>query len=97
MDTDRIEKKKLLLAPRSRVWNAIANSAEFGSWFGMRIDGSFAPGEVMHCAIRPTTADAEIAATQRSYEGTPFEITIDRMEPETLFLWSASSMRSKRG
>jgi uncharacterized protein YndB with AHSA1/START domain len=85
MDTDSIQKITILRAPRSRVWRAISDSAEFGSWFGMRIDGPFAPGTVMKCAITPTTADAEIAAAQKPYEGTAFEIVIDRIEPERHF------------
>jgi uncharacterized protein YndB with AHSA1/START domain len=35
MNTDRIEKKLLLRAPRKRVWRALSDSAEFGTWFGM--------------------------------------------------------------
>jgi uncharacterized protein YndB with AHSA1/START domain len=85
MNTDSIKKTKILHAPRSRVWRAISDSAEFGSWFGMLIEGPFTPGAVMRCAITPTTVDPEIAAAQKPYEGTAFEITIERIEPETLF------------
>ena len=42
--TDRIEKKTLLRAPRSRVWRAIADAREFGAWFGVSLEGSFTPG-----------------------------------------------------
>ena len=85
MNTDRIEKKVLLRAPLKRVWRALSDSAEFGSWFGMKIDGPFAPGARMHAVITPTTVDAEVAKAQKAYEGLPFEITIERMEPERLF------------
>jgi len=44
MNTDRIEKKILLRAPRARVWRALTNSKEFGTWFGMTFDGPFRPG-----------------------------------------------------
>ena len=37
--TDRIEKRVLLRAPRSRVWRAITDAREFGSWFGVAFDG----------------------------------------------------------
>lgn len=84
MSTDRIEKKILLHAPRERVWRALADSTEFGSWFGMKIDGTFAPGARLNCTIVPTTVDAQVAEAQKKYEGTSFEITIERMEPERL-------------
>src|SRR5579863_7609170 len=85
MDTDRIEKKTLLHAPLKRVWRAISDSTEFGTWFGMRFEGPFAPGATMRGVIVPTTVDAEIANSQKPYEGTPFEIVIEQIEPERLF------------
>src|SRR6187397_469451 len=45
MSTDRIEKSIFLRAPRSRVWRAIATPEEFGTWFGVKLDGAFAPGK----------------------------------------------------
>jgi len=85
MSTDRIEKKVLLRAPLSRVWRALADSTEFGEWFGMRFQGPFALGERMSATIVPTTVDAEVAKAQKPYEGIAFEILIERMEPERLF------------
>ena len=85
MSTDRIEKKILLRAPLARVWRALSDSTEFGSWFGMRFHGPFAPGARMTGVIVPTTVNAEVAKAQKKYEGLPFEITIDKMEPERLF------------
>src|SRR5688500_3920212 len=40
--TDRIEKDLVVRAPRSRVWRALANAKEFGTWFRMNLDGEFA-------------------------------------------------------
>ena len=37
--TDRIEKKVVLRAARSRVWRAIASAQEFGTWFGAKLEG----------------------------------------------------------
>ena len=54
MSTDRIEKKIVLHAPRQRVWRALADSTEFGTWFGMKFDGPFAPGSRMTGTIVPT-------------------------------------------
>jgi uncharacterized protein YndB with AHSA1/START domain len=85
MSTDRIEKKILLRAPTKRVWRALADSREFGSWFGMKFDGPFAPGASMRGVIVPTTIDADVAKAQKQYEGLSFEITIERMETERLF------------
>jgi uncharacterized protein YndB with AHSA1/START domain len=85
MSTDHIEKKILLRAPQKRVWRALADSKEFGSWFGMKFDGPFAPGACMRGVIVPTTVDADVAKAQKQYEGLSFEITIEQMEPERLF------------
>jgi uncharacterized protein YndB with AHSA1/START domain len=85
MSTDRIEKKILLHAPRKRVWRALSDSTEFGSWFGMKFDGPFVPGAKMRAMIVPTTVNAEVAKAQKEYEGLPFEITVEQMEPERLF------------
>jgi uncharacterized protein YndB with AHSA1/START domain len=82
---DRIQKSILLRAPRSRVWRAIADPQEFGSWFGLKIDGQVAPGSKVTGTIVPTTVDATIAKQQREYEGLQFEMTIDHVEPERLF------------
>jgi uncharacterized protein YndB with AHSA1/START domain len=85
MNTDRIEKKILLRAPRARVWRALTNSTEFGTWFGMRFDGPFRPGATMQGVIVGTKVNAEVAALQKPHEGKKFEITIEQMEPERLF------------
>src|SRR5215472_15831385 len=85
MSTDRIEKKILLHAPRERVWRALADSAEFGRWFGMKFDGPFAAGASMRGVIVPTTVNAEVGKAQKPHEGLPFDITIEKMEPERLF------------
>lgn len=74
--TDRIEKKVLLRAPRSTVWRALTDPQEFGSWFGVNLAGPFAPG----ARLRGTV-------THKGYEHLPFEITIEKMEPEQLFSW----------
>jgi uncharacterized protein YndB with AHSA1/START domain len=89
MSTDRIEKKVLLHAPLKRVWTALANSTEFGTWFGMKFDGPFVPGALMRGVIVPTKVNAEVAKAQQKYDGMPVEITIAKMEPERLvsFRW----------
>jgi uncharacterized protein YndB with AHSA1/START domain len=85
MNTGRIEKKVLLRASMQRVWKALADSTEFGSWFGMKFDGPFTAGAIMRGVIVPTTVNAEVANAQKPYEGLPCEITIEQMERERLF------------
>ena len=75
--TDRIERKILLSAPRSRVWRALSNAEEFGSWFGVSFKGkTFVPGQHVQGQI-----------TYPGYEHVVFDILIERMEPERLLSW----------
>lgn len=74
MGTDRIEKTVFLRAPRSRVWRAIATADEFGKWFGVKLEGAFAPGARVSGRI-----------TTPGYEHVIMEITIERVDPERLF------------
>ena len=83
--TDRLEKKVLLRAPRARVWRALTDAQAFGSWFGMKFDGTFVQGKSVQGRIVPTTVDAEVAARQKPYEGLLFELQVERLEPERLF------------
>lgn len=85
MNTDRIEKKTVLRAPRERVWRAITDSKEFGYWFGVRFDGPFAPNTPVHGVISPSQADPEMGKHQKPHEGKAFEIVIAKMEPPRLF------------
>jgi uncharacterized protein YndB with AHSA1/START domain len=83
--TDRIEKKVLLRAPLARVWRAITDSKEFGTWFGMRLDAPFKAGATLRATIVPTTVDPEVAKMQKEFEGAAFDIEIDAIEPQRLF------------
>jgi uncharacterized protein YndB with AHSA1/START domain len=74
MSTDRIEKSIVLRAPKSRVWRAITTAREFGSWFGARLEGDFAPGARVSGRI-----------TIPGYEHVNLEMTIERVDPERLF------------
>ncbi|HUK91881.1 MAG TPA: SRPBCC family protein [Blastocatellia bacterium] len=85
MDTDRIEKRIILRATRERVWRALSDSTEFGTWFGVKFDGPFTPGATVQGVISPTKVNADVANAQKQYEGVAFEITIEQMEPERLF------------
>lgn len=75
--TDRIEKSVVLRAPRSRVWRALTDAGQFGEWFGVKLEGEFSPGARMTGRV-----------TQPGWEHIPFELTVERMEPERLFSWT---------
>ena len=72
--TDRIEKHVVLRAPRSRVWRAISDATEFGSWFRMSLDGAFVAGRTVRAKV-----------TIPGYEHMKVEIQVERVEPERYF------------
>ena len=72
--TDRIEKKVVLRAPLSRVWQAIADSKKFGEWFGVRLEEPFAAGKKVVGKI-----------ANPGYENIPIEMEIERIEPQRYF------------
>ncbi len=72
--TDRIEKRIVLRASRSRVWRAITTAEEFGAWFRMNIDGEFAEGGTIRGRI-----------THPGYEHMTLEMLVERIEPERYF------------
>jgi uncharacterized protein YndB with AHSA1/START domain len=77
--TDRIERSIHINAPRSRVWRAISNAEEFGSWFGANLKGqTIAPGQRVKGLI-----------TIKGYEHVAFDVMVERVEPENLlaFRW----------
>jgi uncharacterized protein YndB with AHSA1/START domain len=74
--TDRIEKEVVLRAPRTRVWQALADARALGEWFGVELAGPFVPGARLTGRI-----------TAEGYEHVPFEITVERMEPERVLAW----------
>jgi uncharacterized protein YndB with AHSA1/START domain len=72
--TDRIEKRVVLRASRSRVWRAITTAEEFGAWFRVKLEGVFVEG----ATIRGKLAHP-------GYEHLTMEILVERMEPERYF------------
>jgi len=86
---DRIEKKRVLRAPLSRVWRAVSVAEEFGQWFGVAFDGPFVAGQRLKGKIKPTTVDLEVAKLQAPHAGKAFDFTVDRVEPPHLisFRW----------
>lgn len=78
VDTDRIEKKILLRAPRSRVWRALTDAEEFGSWFGVKLSTGFDPGKQVTGRI-----------THPGYEHLELTVRVEQLEAERLlsFRW----------
>jgi uncharacterized protein YndB with AHSA1/START domain len=71
---DRIEKEIFLRAPRSRVWRALTQAEEFGSWFGVQLTGPLAA---------QTSVTGRI--TSKGYEHLSFELQVQQIEPESYF------------
>ena len=78
-ETDRIERSVVINAPRERVWRALSDPQEFGTWFGVNLAGqAFSPGRTTRGPI-----------TAKGYEHIIWEARIDRVEPPNLlsFRW----------
>ena len=62
--TDRIERSIDVAAPIARVWRALTDHEQFGTWFRVALDGPFRVGE-----------DTTGAMTYPGHEGTPWRST----------------------
>jgi uncharacterized protein YndB with AHSA1/START domain len=74
--TDRIEKHVVLRAPRARVWRALTDAQEFGTWFRVKLESPFVEGATVRGRI-----------TYPGYEHLVFEVTVERIEPERYFAY----------
>jgi len=72
--SDRIEKQLTLDVPRSRVWRALTDVAQFNKWFGVSLTAPFTPG-----------AEVSGKITIRDYDHVTMTIWIEAMEPERFF------------
>jgi uncharacterized protein YndB with AHSA1/START domain len=74
LETDRIERSVVINAPRERVWHALSNAEEFGTWFGANLKGqTFAPGQRVRGPI-----------TICGHEHVYFDVVMERIEPPSL-------------
>ena len=73
---DRIEKSTIIAAPAERVWEAIADHEQFGTWFRVALDQPFAVGT-------PSTG----RMTYPGYEQYPWEAEIVEISPPTRFVY----------
>jgi uncharacterized protein YndB with AHSA1/START domain len=71
---NQIEKHIHLRAPRSRVWHALTNSEEFGTWFGAKLTGPFRPKSRVSGPI-----------TIQGFQHLMLHLEIERIEPESYF------------
>ena len=72
--TDRIQKQVVLRAPRTRVWRALTNAAEFGTWFRVKLEGAFAEGRSVRGRL-----------SIPGYEHVTLEMLVERIDPERHF------------
>lgn len=74
--SDSIEREVFLKAPRSKVWNALTDSQQFGKWFGVIIEQPFTPG-----------ARVTAKVTHPDYKDVLFDMLIQDLVPERRFSW----------
>lgn len=92
---DRIEKRVILRAPVSRVWQAITDAGEFGRWFGVELDGPFVAGRTISGLFDEGLNEAAIIEYQKSLGLPPSKVrlpdqrtvfcTVERVEPQRYF------------
>ncbi|MGA3403767.1 MAG: SRPBCC family protein [Acetobacteraceae bacterium] len=71
---DRIEKRIELTVPVARVWRALTDYREFGTWFRVALEGPFVAGQEVRGRI-----------TYPGYEHLVMTVTVQSVQPEWLF------------
>jgi uncharacterized protein YndB with AHSA1/START domain len=75
--SDCIERHIDIKAPRERVWRALTDAKEFGTWFGVELAGqAFVPG-------RRTRGKLTVCGHEHVW----FDIVVERIEPQRLFAY----------
>lgn len=74
---NQIQKRIELKAPLPRVWRAISDYRQFGTWFKVDIEGPFVAGQ-----------KAQGQITHPGYEHVRWTAVIQKIEPEKLFSFS---------
>jgi uncharacterized protein YndB with AHSA1/START domain len=74
--SDRIQREIFLRAPVARVWQALATPREFGTWFGVDLDGEFTPGARLTGRV-----------THPGYQHLTWDVTIERVEAPRTLAW----------
>jgi uncharacterized protein YndB with AHSA1/START domain len=73
---DRIQKKVVLSAAPARVWRALSDSAEFGEWFRLKLEGPFREGATVRGRL-----------SNPRYEHLTIELQVEKLEPERYFAY----------
>jgi uncharacterized protein YndB with AHSA1/START domain len=76
LSSDRIQKKVVLSAAPARVWRALSDSAEFGEWFRLKLEGPFREGATVRGRL-----------TYPRYEHVTIELQVEKLEPERYFAY----------
>jgi uncharacterized protein YndB with AHSA1/START domain len=74
--SDRIQREIFLRAPVSRVWQALATAREFGTWFGVDLEGEFTPGARLTGRV-----------AHPGYQHLTWDVTIERVEAPRILAW----------
>jgi len=74
---DRIEKSIELKAPVSRVWRALTDHNEFGTWFKVKLNEPFRVGEVSTGQV-----------THPGYEHATLNLVVQAIDPEQYFAFT---------
>jgi uncharacterized protein YndB with AHSA1/START domain len=84
--SDRIQKKVVLSAAPARVWRALSESAEFGEWFRIKLEGPFQEGSTIRGKL-----------THPGYEHVTVEMQVEKLEAERYFAyrWHPYAIDSK--
>ena len=73
-ETDQIERKVHIKAPRAKVWRALSDAGQFGTWFGASLTGkTFTSGQRVEAPL-----------TMVGCEHIMFDVIPERIEPESL-------------
>ncbi|HEY3668983.1 MAG TPA: SRPBCC family protein [Polyangiaceae bacterium] len=76
VSSNSIKKKVVLSAAKARVWRALSDSAEFGEWFRLKLEGPFREGATVRGRI-----------THPGYEHVTVELQVEKVEPERYFAY----------
>lgn len=70
-ETNKIERSIVVNAPKEKVWRALADAEQFGTWFGANLSGqTFSVGQRARGQI-----------TIKGYEHVVFDVVIESLEP----------------
>jgi len=76
-ETNSIERSILINASRDRVWKALSNAEDFGTWFGADLKGqSFAVGQRARGPMNGSCGHED--------DNVWFDVVIERLEPQSL-------------